>query len=113
MCPAEPLQRFVVEALDTQGETIHPRFEVAPEAIGLDGARIRFQRDLRVWREIKALSDRLERGGDRPRRQQAGCTAAKEDADQRPHRVSCYFQIEIRAQSLEPCLLRQGAVECV
>ena len=46
MYAAEPLQGCVVEALYANGKPVHAGFEIAGKAFGLDGAWIRFQRDL-------------------------------------------------------------------
>src|SRR5690242_14233461 len=80
MDPAERGQHALVEALHADGDAVHAGAAEAAEARRLDGAGIRFERDLglRVERDPRAHAG--EQRVDRLRGEEARGAAADEDA---------------------------------
>src|ERR1041384_5425775 len=81
MDPAERVEHAIVEALHADGDAVHAGAAEAAEARRLDGAGVRFERDLglRVEREPRAHAG--EQRVDRLRREEARGAATDEDAD--------------------------------
>ena len=77
--PANRAQQAVVEALDPDRQARHAGRGKTPVALGLEGPRIGFQRDLALRPQLEAAAQQGQQAVDRRRGKQAGRSAANED----------------------------------
>ena len=111
--PSEQLQMPFAEGLTTQRYPVDARRTVFGKATPLDRAGIRFQGDLGCRRECQARPNRSDDLTDRCRAEQAGRSAAEEDALHLSIGDPPGLVLEIPIECRDIALLGQDAVDCV
>ena len=95
MDASERLQNVVAQRLHAERHAIDSCMRVAGEALRLDAARVRFERDLGAGRYRPKLRDAIEDRSDRARLHQRGRAAAEENAGNLARPGECRGVLEL------------------